>query len=93
MKPILPPTQATPAEIESARRRLVAWLRWFMRAHPDRAGSQLALAELLGVTGPAVTYWFQAGSTRLPTLPILLSIRKTLGVPLDVLLNADPPSA
>jgi hypothetical protein len=82
---------ATPAEIEAARRRLVAWLKWYMRGHPEEVGTQLALAKKLGVSGPAVTYWFRAGSTRLPDFETLLSIKKLIGVPLDVLIGTEPP--
>jgi hypothetical protein len=87
----LPRMLATPTEIEAARRRLVAWLKWYMRGHPEDAGTQLALAKRLGVSGPAVTYWFRAGSTRLPDFETLLSIKKLINVPLDVLLGTDPP--
>lgn len=83
---------ATGQEIESARRRLVAWLRWYMANPSNHVPTQLALAKALGVSGPAVTYWFRAGSTRLPDFETLLSIKKLVGVPLDVLLGTDPPS-
>lgn len=87
----MPKMLATPHEIETARRRLVAWLKWYMRGHPDEVGTQLALSKKLGVSGPAVTYWFRAGSTRLPDFETLLSIKKLIGVPIDVLLGTDPP--
>ena len=81
---------ATAQEIEDARRRLVAWLKWFMRGHPE-CSTQEALAKQLGVTQGNVSFWFKAGSQRLPGLPTLLSIRRLIGVPLDVLVGVDPP--
>lgn len=81
---------ATAHEIEEARRRLVLWLRWYMRGHPDCA-TQDALAKQLGVTQGNVSFWFKAGSKRLPKFQALVSIRKLLGVPLDVLLGVEPP--
>lgn len=84
---------ATAHEIEQARRRLVAWLRWFMANPRNNVPTQLALAKAIGVSGPAVTYWFRPGSTRLPDFETLLSIKKLIGVPLDVLLGTDPPTA
>lgn len=83
---------ATDDEIEQARRHLHAWLKWWMANPRNRCETQIALAEALGITGPAITYWFQAGSTRLPGMPALLSIKKLLRVPLDVLLSTDPPA-
>lgn len=86
-----PTVLATEAEIEEARRHLMAWLRWWMQNPKNQCETQLALAKALHVTGPAVTYWLQAGSTRMPSGETLLSIRKLLKINLDVLLNTDPP--
>jgi hypothetical protein len=83
---------ATAHEIEEARRRLVAWIKWYMRAHPHDCGTQVAVAQKLGVTQGAVSLWFKVGSKRLPDFETLLSIRKLIGVPIDVLLGTDPPS-
>ena len=87
----VPRMLATPQEIEAARRRLVAWLRWYMKNPANHCETQLALAKKLGVSGPAVTYWFRAGSSRLPDFETLLSIKKLVGVPIDVLVGTDPP--
>lgn len=81
---------ATAHEIEEARRHLVSWLRWFMRGHPECA-TQNALAERLGMTQGNVSVWFKAGSKRLPGFEALLSIKKLVNVPLDVLIGVDPP--
>jgi hypothetical protein len=83
---------ATSNEIEKARRHLIAWLRWYMANPRNNVATQVALAKAIGVSGPAVTYWFRAGSTRLPDFETLLSIKKLIGVPLDVLLGTDPPA-
>lgn len=82
---------ATAQEVEAARQRFVAWLKWYMRNHPDDCGTQLAIAPKLGVTQGNVSAWFRPGSKRLPGFATLLSIKKLLGVPLDVMLGTEPP--
>lgn len=81
---------ATTHEIEEARRRLVLWLRWYMRGHQE-CSTQEALAKHLGITQGNVSFWFKPGSRRLPGFQALLSIKKLVNVPLDVLLGVDPP--
>lgn len=85
----MPP--ATAPEVETARRRLVAWMRWYMRAHPEDCGTQVALAARVGVSQGNVSQWFKPGSRRLPGLEALLSIKKLVGVPIDVMLGTEPP--
>lgn len=82
---------ATANEIEEARRHLVAWVRWFMANPRNDCDTQVKLAAKLGVTQGAVSIWFKAGSRRLPDFETLLSIKKLVGIPLDVLLGTDPP--
>jgi hypothetical protein len=83
---------ATDHELEEARRHLVLWLRYYMRGHADCA-TQDALAKKLGITQGNVSVWFKAGSKRLPGFAALLSIKKLVNVPLDILLGVDPPQS
>lgn len=83
---------ATPKEIEDARRNLVAWIRWLMAKYPEKAANDAALARAVGVSGPAIHYWFKTGSTRLPSFTSLLALKKIYGIPLDMLLGSPPPS-
>ena len=62
-----------------------------MRNPANDCGTQVRLAEKLGVTQGAISLWFKPGSRRLPDFETLLSIKKLLGVPLDVLVGTDPP--
>lgn len=82
---------ATDYELEEARRHLVAWIQWFMKNPKNDCGTQTKLGEKLGVDQSTVSLWFKTGSKRLPDFGPLMSIKKLLKVPLDVLLGTDPP--
>ena len=79
-------------EVQRARTRFVAWLRWYMTAYPEKAPSQNALARLLGITSAGMSYLFETNSTRLPRFDTLLAARRVLGFSLDYMLFNDPPT-
>lgn len=80
-------------DIQRARDRFAAWLRWYLATHPKEAESQNELARRLGTAGATLTYLLERGSTRTPSFKTLLAARKLTEMPIDVLLFGDPPSS
>jgi hypothetical protein len=81
----------SPEDLQKARRRFVAWLRWYMEHYPEEAPSQAALARRMGVAKAAITYLFVPGSARAPAFKTLLAAKALLGMSIDQLLFTDPP--
>ncbi len=77
---------------QRARSRFVSWLRWYMDWHQDEVPNESALARKLGVTPAAVHYLLAKDSTRMPSFETLNAARKLLGIPLDTILDRDPPA-
>lgn len=86
------PVPVTETEIHVASKRVIAWIRWWMRNHPQDAPDQKTLAKALGVSDSAVSAWLRPNATRLPDTLTLMSLKKLTGIPIDVLLSTDPPT-
>ncbi len=83
----------SPKDVKVARDRVVGWLRWYMKTHPDEIPSQEALATKMGLTGAAVSLLLKAGSDRTPDFPTLMAIKDVTHLGYDALLLTDPPKA
>lgn len=83
----------SPQDVQLARKRFVAWIRWYMDWHSADVPNESALARKLGVTPAAVHYLLAKDSVRLPSFETLLAARAIIGMPIDTLLMTDPPAA
>jgi transcriptional regulator with XRE-family HTH domain len=83
----------SPQDVQAARKRFVAWIRWYMDWHQADVPNESALARKLGVTPAAVHYLLAKDSVRLPSFETLLAARAIIGMSIDALLFTDPPSA
>jgi hypothetical protein len=82
-----------PEDVQRARRRFIAWIRWYMELYPDEVPNQATLARRLGVTKAAVTYLLDPNSSRAPSFSTLLATKALMGgMSIDTLLFTDPPA-
>jgi hypothetical protein len=88
------PALMAPEDVQRARRRFIAWIRWYMDMYPDEIPSQTTLARRLGITPAAVTYLLDPAGTRAPAFATLLAAKALLGgISIDTMLFTDPPVA
>lgn len=82
-----------PAQIDMARVRscFIAWMRWYMAEYPDKAPTQVALAELLDITEGGVSHIFSPKQHRTPSLETLLKAAALTGFSVEVLCFQDAP--
>jgi hypothetical protein len=78
-------------DVQAARDRFVAWMRWYMKMYPKKAPTITALAELLGFSSHSGLTQLLNSPTRLPDFRTVIAARERLGIPLDSLLRDDPP--
>ncbi len=75
----------------AARRRAVAWLKWWWAQHENEYPSRASLARALKLTPPALTFvWKDA---RKVGLDFVLNISRLTGVPLDTLVGREASSS
>jgi hypothetical protein len=79
-------------DVEQARARFVAWLKWYMRTYPEKAPTVRAFAKELGFRGHGgLSMLLDEKRQRAPDFKTLVAARRILGFPFDVLLRSDPP--
>jgi hypothetical protein len=87
-------------DVEQARARFVAWIRWFMdrgwrltTPPRDKAPTQRTLAKDLGFSGHGgLSMLLNPNNPRAPDFKTLVAARRLLGLPFDVILRTDPPA-
>lgn len=78
-------------DINRAKARLAAWLRWYLATYSEKYSSQNSLADALGISRPTLVYILERGSSRTASIPTLVRIKRLTGISIDTLLFTDPP--
>lgn len=88
------PVPTLEADIEQARRRFIAWVRWFLDTYPDRVKGQADLAEKIGISQPSLSLILtEARGKRCPSMETLIGFERFTGIAIQALLHTDPPAS
>jgi hypothetical protein len=82
----------TPTDPADARKKWVAWVRWYLDTHPKDVPTKTELAKRLKVVKSALTPLLDPSGTRAPSFETLVASSNLTGAPIDVMLRTEPPS-